>query len=141
MLHMLEKARLVAALNEHDEHAAGVRKSSFLQWVTAHKDWERKEYGHICKLLEDCIDDNWIGTSFKKEYDPNGAPKYLLGEPTEYPTRDVEYVFVRSKGREMLKWQFFIPAVLEKMSLKEIATFAICTGLGVSLAAFGFHNL
>mgnify|MGYP003393258479 CR=1 len=61
-------------------------------------------------------------------------------ELTKFPTRPITYIFVRSRGREITKWHFFIPAVLEKMSLMQITYFAVTTAILLLIGYFGLQG-
>jgi len=59
----------------------------------------------------------------------------------DMPTRAVKYIYVRSRGREMTKWKYFVPAVLEKMSLMQLTYFAITTAILLALGYFGLRGV
>lgn len=139
---MLQKRLLVKFLDIYDTHGNGVLRADFYEWLLQQKDWADQDFGEICKCLEDCIDDNWIGKKFKKEIDYRKLPSFGSGSMEfEFPTKEVEYIFVRSRGREITKWKYFIPAVLEKMSLVQLTYFAITTAIICVLAYFGVRGV
>ena len=144
---MLEKSRrLVAALDKLDEYGHGVRRNQFYNWIEEQDEWKDVEFGHISKLLHDCIDDNWIGIRIEKVTNTVSLTSLSLLTITaeEYkalPTRDVEYIYVRSRGREMLKWHFFLPALFEKMSLTQVVVYGLTTAAAITLAYLGITHV
>ena len=143
---MLEKARLVAALDKFDSFGDGVRQYEFFRWIHTQDNWRDCSTGSISKLLEDCVDDEWIGRRDVQEIDTDASAAHnafmiSTQEIANLRTKLVKYVYVRSRGREMLKWKFFIPAVLEKMSLMQLTYFAITTAILLGLGYLGIHGV
>jgi hypothetical protein len=136
---MLKKKQLVGALDKYDSFGTGVRQSDFYRWIHEQKDWENEDIGVISKTLEDCIDDEWIGRRIQQEIDTTRVQvrswdPINVNTINDLPTRGVGYIYVRSRGREITKWHFFIPAFLKKMSLWEIIMLGLATGLTIVAA-------
>lgn len=131
---MLDKRRLVKALDEYETGRERIVASEFYSWLQKKEDWLLDQEA-TRRLLDDSIDDGWIGKRFEEDYDP-----VIASMGMHRPIQNTEYIFVRSRGREIIKWYFFAPAVLEKMSLMQLTYFAVTTGIVLILAYFGIHG-
>ncbi len=110
----------------------GVSRHSFILWFLKQPGNAIYTYASVDKGIDDCIEDEWIG-----EMPVLVAP----GNPVLGIERiDRPALIVRSRGREMRNWIFFVSAVIEKLSAKEIALYGITTAVSLALAAVGLSN-
>lgn len=141
----LKPHEVLGAINKRE---AGITQGAFISWFRTHDKNSKYTYQTVDKCINDCIEDEYINRIFvngqlspKQSIHAGMSIMNNLDNTVKWEYEQIENIFVSSKGRELKHWYFFYPSLLEKMSAREIAFFAITTGITILLGYLGVQRL
>jgi hypothetical protein len=152
---MFLKKKVLTRLNEFEDKPStssllgtkrsdGISRRDFIFWFLK-EDSKNFTYDIISKCIDDCIEDEYINQGFvdgelRPKLKINNSYNVVALESMGYEHEQIENILLSSRGRELTHWYFFLPAVLERLSIKEIIVFAIITAITIMLGILGFNK-